>query len=190
MCSPASRSLADAGEVVLRLPADLRRRVRGVVQADGDPLADTIVEIDYCMHITQGGGTQFDSPPAIPCDNQGRFSLPVLSRRDAWLCVRVGGSLRKMVPVEVLPETGEITIALNGRRWLQLVGSAAPAARAIHFELASGQVVATGTAMAKNGEAPLVPIPADALAVVLRSRWPGLGRLGSTGERAVLLRLR
>lgn len=181
---------AGASDVVLRLPMDLRRGVPGVVLADGHALAGTTVEIGYCTHITKGGGTQFDSPPAIACDDEGRFVLPVLPRRNAWLCVRVGGSLRHAVPVEALPDAAEVTVALDGQRWLQLVGSASPAARSIHFELASGQVVATGTTMAKNGDAPVVPIPADAVAVVLDHGAPTSRRLVLTDDRAVLLRVR
>lgn len=181
---------AEAGDLVLRLPRDLRRNVRGTVQIDGQPAAGATVEIGYCTHITKGGGTQFDGAPAVACDGDGRFVLPVLPRQTAWLGVRVDGSLRHMVPVESLPEGDEVLVAVDGRRWLQLVGSAFPVARPIHFELDDGRVVASGASLTADGDAPPLPIPAAAVAVVLAHGGPAATRQLLTEDRAVLLRVR
>ncbi len=179
----------ETGDVVLRLPTDLRRNVRGTVLGAGEPLVGATVEIGFCTHITKGGGTQFDGAPAIACDSAGNFIVPVLPRASAWLCVRVGGLLRHAVPVEALPAAGDIALAVDGHRWLQLVGSASAAARTIHFESPAGGLVLTSAVLAENGDAPLLPIPAEAVAVVIDHGRLHSRRLVLTDDCAVLLRV-
>ena len=181
---------ADRGDLVLRLPVDLRREVRGTVTDANGGIAGARIEIAFCTHITKGGGTQFDSAPAVTCDAQGRFVLPVLPRESAWLCVRIGDSLRTMVPVEALRAEKELNIRIGDQRWLQLVGSEVAGPRTIHFELGDGRCAPTDALLAANGDAPVLPIPADAKAVVIDLARPGARRLELTDDRAVLLRVR
>ena len=181
---------ADQGDLVLRLPLDVRRNVRGQVTNAGLGIANASVEIGYCTHITKGGGTQFDNAPAVVCDAQGQFVLPVVPRQGAWLCVRIGTSLRSMIPVEALPADGELVLTMDQQRWLQLVGSESPGPRPIHFELADGGMAPTETMLAANGDAPVLPIPTDAVAVVIDLGRPNARRLQLTDDRAVLLRVR
>lgn len=178
------------GDLVLRLPRDLRRAVRGTVRLDDQPVAGATVEVGYCTHITKGGGTMFDNTPAVACDREGRFELAVLPRRDAWLIIRIDGSIRHMEPVEHLSEGDDLVIDVDGRRWLQLVGSAFPLARSIHFELADGTVLASIGQLDQEGAAPSLPLPASAVAVVLDHAGPHASRLELTDDRAVLLRVR
>jgi hypothetical protein len=126
----------------------------------------------------------------VPCDGDGRFVLPALPRHTAWVAVRVEGSLRHMMPAECLPDGEDLEIEVDGRRWLQLVGSSFAAARPISFELDDGRVVAAGATLAADGDAPALPIPPGAIAVVLDHGGPHAARLQLTDDRAVLLRVR
>ena len=95
---------AGSGDLVLRLADHVRRGVRGVVRADGAPLPNATLEIAFCTHITKGGGNAFDAIPTSPCDANGKFELPVLPLRAAWLVVRDGDAVRAKLPVESLGE--------------------------------------------------------------------------------------
>ncbi|MBL8752229.1 MAG: sigma-70 family RNA polymerase sigma factor [Planctomycetes bacterium] len=181
---------AEAGDLVLRLPRDLRLAVRGTVKRDGRPATNATVEVGYCTHVTKGGGTRFDSAPAVVCDASGRFVLPKLPRNDAWLVVRIDGSVRHMVPVERLALGPELDIDIDGTRWLQLVGSAFPVDRSIHFERQDGSVQAAAGTLSAQGRAPALALPHDAVAVVVDHGGPHPKRLLLTDDRAVLLRVR
>jgi RNA polymerase sigma factor (sigma-70 family) len=178
------------GDVILRMPRDLRRAVRGSVRKDGRGVASASVAVAFCTYITKGGGTQFDTAAEVPCDASGGFLMPAIPRTNAWFQVRVAGSVQHMVPVESLPDATELVIDIDDTRWLQLVGSAHPAPRTIHFELSSGRCVSTTAVLAPDGTAPALQLPADAVAVVLDHERPTARRLELTDDRAVLLRVR
>jgi hypothetical protein len=187
----------DAAQLVLRLPDDDRRQVPGRVRRDGVAMAGARVELAFCTHVTKGGGTMLVSAPAVECAPDGRFVLPLLPRRGAWLLVRDGTAVVHSVPVEALPPDGAIEVDVAAERWLQLVAGAAPdgVAMAIHFEREDGSVFAAmhhGTAarLAANGDAPPLRLPAGVVAVVLGHGTPGVRRWVLTDDRLVHLRVR
>jgi RNA polymerase sigma factor (sigma-70 family) len=182
-------------EVVLRLPTDLRRGVRGRVRS-ARSLVQATVEVGYCTHVTKGGGTQFDAAPAIAVAADGTFVLPALPPRDAWLCVREGGGLFDLWPVEAFADASELDLTCGDHRWLQLVGSAHARARPLAFATADGnRLVAVdlrGAAalLAADGSAPVLALPAAATAVVVDPFGPAARHLTLTDDRAVHLRVR
>jgi RNA polymerase sigma-70 factor (ECF subfamily) len=184
-----------SGDLVLRLPDDLRRAVSGRVLRDGAPLAGASVEIGYVTHVTKGGGTMMDGTEPVRCEADGTFLLPALPRRSAWLQVREGTAIRLAVPVEALGD-GELRLEVrsDAPRWLQLIGSARSQPATIHFELADGTLQQARTTdgparLGVDGDAPVLALPADAVAVVIDRDGSGTRRLLLTDDRAVHLRV-
>ncbi|MCU0862605.1 MAG: sigma-70 family RNA polymerase sigma factor [Planctomycetes bacterium] len=184
-----------SGDLVLRLPADLRTAVTGTVLQSGAPAADASVEVGYVTHVTKGGGTMMESTAAVPCAADGTFTLAAVPRRGAWLQVRIGGALRQLLPVEALGDAAlRIELDDDGPRWLQLIGSARSQPATIHFELADGALQPARTAdgpawLGVDGDAPVLALPAGAVAVVVAHGSSGAKRLELTDDRAVHLRV-
>ncbi|MBL9075858.1 MAG: sigma-70 family RNA polymerase sigma factor [Planctomycetes bacterium] len=191
--SATSAPLASGADgVVLRLPPT-RRGCSGRVTADGQPLRGATVEVGWCTHVTKGGGWQMDATTPTTCDDDGRFVLPTLPARDAWLCVRVAGAMRQLVPVEAFARSSSAEIECDGTRWLQLVAGGSRYARPVAFELADGAVIAAegvrGRALLDaDGNVPPCRIPRDAVAVHV-GRAPDARRLVLTDDLAVHLRV-
>jgi RNA polymerase sigma factor (sigma-70 family) len=184
-----------SGNLVLRLPADLRASVTGRVLQNGAAPAGASVEIGYVTHVSKGGGTMMEHTAPVPCGADGTFTLTAVPRRGAWLQVRVGGALRQLLPVEALGDGAlRIELDVDGPRWLQLIGSARSQPATIHFELADGSVQPARTAdgpawLGVDGDAPVLTIPSGAVAVVVAHGSSGARRLELTDDRAVHLRV-
>ncbi|MCB9877798.1 MAG: sigma-70 family RNA polymerase sigma factor [Planctomycetes bacterium] len=176
-------------ELVLRLPADVRRDVTGRVYRDGSPLRDADVAVGFCTHVTRGGGTMWDSTPAVACDASGSFVLPALPPRNAWLVVRSGGAIVTVTPVEQCG-AAPLDVAVSNARWLQLVGSAHPRPRQITLLRDDGTVRTTGIRLATDGSAPPIALQAGDTAVIVDAGQPGEQRLPLTDDWAVHLRVR
>jgi RNA polymerase sigma-70 factor (ECF subfamily) len=183
--------------VVLRLPTDVRLAVRGRVFGNGEPLAGAEVEVQYCTHVTKGGGNQFDGTKVVTSGADGTFVLPALPRSRAWLVVR-GGGLRTMVPVEevaVDDSTGELRVEADSARWLQLVAGAQATPRTVSFELADGSIVKAlrgGVAVAidRDGNSPPLRLPATVAAILIDHQLATEQRLQATEDLAMHLRVR
>jgi hypothetical protein len=169
--------------------------VSGRVLRDGAPLADASVEIGFITHVTKGGGTMMDGTAAVRCAADGTFTLPALPRRAAWLQVREGKSVKLAVPVEALGD-GELHLEVrsDAPRWLQLIGSARSQPAPIHFELADGALQPARTTngpalVGVDGDAPVLQLPTDAVAVIVDHGSSGARRLELTEDRCVHLRV-
>lgn len=185
------------GDLVLRLPDTGAVAVRGIVQMNGAPLAGATIAIAQFTHVTKGGGTRMWSAPAHECDADGRFVLPTLPRREAWLVVRHRGKVQQVVPVEalVVAANGDLEVACDGTRWLQLVGSEHPTTRLVRLERSNGAIAAAATAggavlLERDGRCPPVRLPDDAAFVLVGDDGPDCLRLDLTDDRAVHLRVR
>lgn len=176
----------DAGDLDLRLRGPVAAIMGRVVDAGGAPVPNATVEIAFFTHVTKGGGTQMQSTPAVPCDRQGRFTLRGGFDADAWLCVRVDGKVRQLVPT--LPHGGKsLDVVCDGSRWLRLLHDPSRDVRTVHFQLPDGSLAkASGDHFWSNQA---IPIPKGAVAVILDKETKRMVRLELTDDLAVHLRV-
>lgn len=173
-------------ELVLRLGDGNTIEFSGrVVDADRKPLAKATVEIAFFTHVTKGGGTHMESTSAVPCKTNGDFTIPLCwENHDAWLCVRVDGKVRQMIPVQ---QFDTLTVC-DGTRWLRLLNDSSRSIKTMHFVLAGGSLVDAGK---RHNWWPdrATPIPKGAVAVILDQEDKDMLRLELTDDYAVHLRV-
>jgi hypothetical protein len=178
------------GELLLRLRLQAVGQIRGVVRDAADkPLPSATVEYVFFPHVPKGGAPRMMSVAMVTCDDLGRFAIPGIQA--PWLCVRVHGTVRAIVPADdSVRSTG--VVRCTGSRWLQLVGNQRSKLRRVQFQMANGDLV---DAKDRDGRLFLwqergpqpIPIPADAVAVVAGPDTLDMVRVELTGDLVVHL---